>query len=294
MADLRPYWNETDRLAHRSIAMSRLSKLPPFRPTAMQLLMVSTESDSAVKDFERAFQGDPALASHLLMVANSPLYGFSSRVDSVKRAIMLLGLEGVRSLSFTIGLGTYVKGAAASAVVRSVWNHSLATAVIAEAIGKASGHDVPFLYTAGLVHDVGRLGLLSIEGARYAEVLSRSYLDLEESLLLEEMTCGCSHDEAGGFLAPAWGFPQTLCDCIRHHHRPNAADGSQMLLQMAQLACHKADELGYGEIVCDRQEPVAMEESLVARIGRAPGMKAELLRDRIGRMIEALVGEDRR
>jgi putative nucleotidyltransferase with HDIG domain len=279
-------------LANRSVAISRLSKLPPFHPTALRLLTVSTESDRAIRDFELAFQSDAALASTLLMVANSPIYGFRNRVDSIRHAISLIGLEGVRSLSFTIGIGSYVRGPETTAAVQSVWNHSLATAVIAESISAASGLNVPFLYTAGLLHDVGRLGLLSLDGPRYAAVMARRYFDMEESLLLEDLLFGCAHDDAGAFLGRSWGFPQNLCDCIGHHHRLGETDQDQQLKLMVQLACTTASTLGMGEVHCENQKPVDLDGSLTARIEASPFMQPERLLARINKVVDGLMTSD--
>ena len=281
--------SERDMLANRSVAVSRLAQLPPFHPTALRLLTVSTESDSAIADFEEAFRGDPAIASHLLTAANSPMYGFGNRVDSIRHAVALLGLEEVRSLAFTLAIGSYVRGPQTTVAVRAVWDHSLATAVIAETIGAASGQKLPLLYTAGLLHDVGRLGLLSIEGARYAGVLKRTYLDMEESLLLEGLLFGCAHDDAGAFLARSWGFPQNLCDCIRYHHRIGEPDENRLLQHVVQLACHTAGALGMAEVHCENPQPLTVDPSLAARIEGAPALQPERLLSRIAKVVDSMV-----
>jgi putative nucleotidyltransferase with HDIG domain len=271
---------------NRSTAITRLSRLPSFHPTALLLLAVSIENPSAVADFELAFQGDPALASRLLTMVNSPLYGFRVRVRSIRQAIDVMGLEGIRSLVFTLALGPYLRGAQSSSLVGAVWNHSLATAVIAETIGAAAGQDVSFLYMAGLLHDVGRMGLLSIEGQRYAGVLQRKYFDIEESLILEGLLFGCAHDDAGAFLGRWWGFPEPLCDCIRRHHQPEGNDLSQ---QIVQLACHTAGSLGMGEVQCERNVPVAHDDYLADRIKQTASMHPDHLLPQIHSVAEALV-----
>jgi putative nucleotidyltransferase with HDIG domain len=255
-------------------------------------LAVSTERDSAITDFELVFQGDPALASHLLMVANSPVYGFRNRVDSVRHAIALMGLEGVRSLAFTLAIGSYVRGPQTTAAVRSVWNHSLATAVIAETIGAVCQQNVPFLHTAGLLHDVGRLGLLSLEHQRYAGVLQRKYLDVEESLLLEDLLFGCAHDDAGAFLGRSWGFPPHLCDCIRYHHHPAGPEENRLSQQIVQLACYTAASLGMAEVECENAQSADIDGSLAARVEGLAAMKPERLLLRIHRVMETLVSAD--
>ncbi|HMD70285.1 MAG TPA: HDOD domain-containing protein [Bryobacteraceae bacterium] len=281
-----------DMLANRSAAISRLSKLRPFHPAMLRLLSVPVESDSATDDFELILQRDPALASRLLRVANSPWYGFCGGVESVSQAIALMGLEGIRSLAITLAIRSHLRDSQTTGLIRSVWAHSLATAVIAETIGTAAGGDLPFLYIAGLLHDLGRLGLLNIEGERYAGVLTRKYFDLDESLLLEGLLFGCAHDDAGAFLGRAWGFPEPLCDCIQRHHQPSAAEGSLPLQQMVQLACSTASSLGMGEVECEAETRPALDGSLAERICQAPAMQPESLRLRIHIMVETLATAD--
>jgi hypothetical protein len=142
-----------------------------------------------------------------------------------------------------------------------------------------------------LLHDLGRLGLLHIEGRRYAGVLTRKYFDLEESLLLEDLLFGCAHDDAGAFLGRSWGFPEPLCDCIRHHHQ-SAPQGDFLLQQMVQLACSTAGSLGMGEVLCERETPPILDASVVSRIFQAPAMRPECLRSRIHKMVETLANVD--
>jgi HD-like signal output (HDOD) protein len=258
--------------------VARLSKLPPFHPAAVKLLTLSADSDPSVQDFERAFGSDPALASDLLAMANSPLYGLRSRIDNLRHAIALLGMDAVRSLAMTVALGAYVRTAPARRVVRAVWSHSLATALIAEAIGKAQGEPGPTLYTAGLVHDVGRLGMLNLEGDRYAEVLERAYYEVEESLLLEALLFGCPHDDAGAFLTRSWGFPDSICECVRFHHRTGGEKGQA--LRVVRIACHYAGALDFGEVNCANRPP-AMVDVLPPALRGVPSLEPARMRKRI-------------
>ena len=280
---------EVESAAKRSACVSRLSKLAPFHPTAMRLLTISTESGSALSDFERVFLSDPALAADLLRVANSPLYGLRSRVDSVRYAIARLGLDMVRSLGFTAGMRAYMRGSFATGAVHAVWAHSVATAVVAEALGRASGRETQPLYTAALLHDVGRLGMLNIDAESYGLVLAREYYEIEESLLLENMLFGCAHTEAGAFLSRAWGFPDTLCDCIRFHHQAAPPDAAP-LFQWVQAACCFASALGFGTIRCLTSSATPAQFLPDALRGKA-ALDPDLLRDRVECTVEALTGK---
>jgi putative nucleotidyltransferase with HDIG domain len=259
---------ELEAGVQRATVIARLAKLPPFHPAAVKLLALSADSDPAMTDFERAFGADPALASDLLVLANSALYGLRTRVDNLRHAIALLGLDTVRSLTLTVALGAYVRSGQSRKVVQSVWAHSLATAHIAEAIGRAQGEPGPSLYTAGLVHDIGRLGMLNLEGDRYAGILQGSYAGMDESLLLETLIFGCAHDEAGAFLARSWGFPETICECVEMHHQ--AVAGKKQTLRVVQLACRYANALGFGELNCADRPEAALDVLPPALRGIAP------------------------
>jgi HD-like signal output (HDOD) protein len=239
--------NRPKQLTGKPNVFGRLSRLPALRPAALRLLSISVESDSAVTEFEAAFKMDPALATDLLITANSPLFGVRVQVQSIRHAVAMLGLERVRSLALTISLKGYSRSNRWSDAIQTLWRHSIATAVVGEALGVADQKQVPLLYTAGLTHDVGRLALFQISPEAYLQVLSREFSGNEEFLELEKFLFDCSHDDAGAFLAMAWGFPVPLCDCIRFHHWDIASHAGQ-LFELVGVACRLADVLGFPEV----------------------------------------------
>ena len=277
--------SERELVSRRSGVIAKVSKLPPFAPAALRLLRISTDNDSAVSDFEAAFKLDPALTARLLVTANSPLFACRARIDSIRRAIALMGLDAVRSLAVTIGMRAYISCSSTQDAVRTVWHHSVASAVIGEALSRYYPEGDPSVYyTAGLLHDIGRLALLSTEGVRYAEILDREHYDMEEALLLETLAFGCTHDDVGAFLCRSWGFPESLCDCVRFHHTAMAAYAGPMF-EVVRLSCSLADVLGLGEIHCAfHSGPKDINELLPARLRGRPDLQDEVLRDRITKM----------
>ena len=195
--------------------VERLSKLPPFRPACLQLLAVSADGYSAMEDFANIFLADPAMAADLLLVANSMEFGSRCRIETIRHALSYLGLERVRSLASTIALRVEVSQTAHESV-RPLWLHSIASAVIAEQLGAL--HGVPGIYTAALVHDLGRLGLLSVEHERYALVLGTVFEDIDEANRMEEILFGMDHCKTGAFLGEKWGFPIGLQTAMFAHH----------------------------------------------------------------------------
>ncbi|HLK49880.1 MAG TPA: HDOD domain-containing protein [Bryobacteraceae bacterium] len=266
---------------------NRLSRLPALRPSTLRLLSVSIDSDTAMAEFENVFRSDPVLAADLLILANSPAFGVRATVHNIRHAIALLGMERIRSLAFAVAVKGYLRTGRWANALQVSWRHSIATAVIAEALGAADENSVPLLYTAGLMHDVGRLALFQISAEKYGQVLTAEFGSVQEYLNLEKLLFGCAHDDAGAFLAAAWGFPTTLCDCIRFHHWDVAVHAGQ-LFELVGVACRVADSLGYPEV--NRadliREPDAVAALLPPRFRESPGLGADILQANIEKQLE--------
>jgi HD-like signal output (HDOD) protein len=229
----------------QGLAFRRLCNLPRLNPGATRLLAVSAESDTEIEQFEEIFGSDPALTSELLLVANSAEFGLRGSAPNIKFALMLLGTQRVRSLAVTLALNRYARAAGSSG--KPLWEHSVATAVIAEELGRQYGAQTAHLYTAGLTHDLGRLGLLLSGGAQYTAAIQQEFTSVAESNALERMHFGVTHCEAGAFLAKSWQFPGPLCRSILRHHDPlTPADDD--FLRMTQAACVLASEIGFPEL----------------------------------------------
>jgi len=251
----------------------RLSKLPPYQPTALKLLNISCDSASATADFEKAFKADPALTADLLLVANSAQFGARSRVDSIRHAISYLGLERVRALASTIGFSYYVRGGGKNEYAKSIWTHGLATAVIADLVG--NGLEITGTYTAGLTHDMGRLALLECDAAGYASQLGRTYPTLEEALESEKELFGMTHCEAGAIIAKQWRFPEQLETCVGEHHK-RGRDGVCSTVDVVRLACVLADAAGFAEV---QREDTPSSLPLPESVKGIAGLDLEHLRE---------------
>jgi putative nucleotidyltransferase with HDIG domain len=264
----------------QSALLKRLAKLPPFPPVALQLLTLSAESYAAIDDFDRVFKSDPALSADLLAVANSALFGLRVQVESIKHAVTLLGLERVKSLAFTVAMGFYMRTSAPPMpLVQTIWSHSIATAAIAESVAAVHGHSLRGIYTAGLLHDIGRFGLLMTEGANYAEVLDEEFSTAQQAMSAEKQRVSLTHTEAGTLLAQNWRFPSSLFDCIRCHH-DDLSSASDEKVKIVQLACRFAEALGYVEF----KRPEASEpgfSDLPTKLRENPDLHPVALRSKI-------------
>jgi HD-like signal output (HDOD) protein len=267
---------------------NRLSRLPALRPSTLKLLSISIESDSAIADFENVFRSDPVLTTDLLILANSPVFGVRATVNSIRHAIALLGMERIRSLAFAVAVKGYMRTGRWADALQVSWRHCIATAVVAEALGNAEANPIPLLYTAGLMHDVGRLALFQISAEKYGQVLNAEFATVQEYLNLEKLLFGCAHDDAGAFLAASWGFPTALCDCIRFHHWDVAVHAGQ-LFELVGVACGVAECLGYPEVnradlIQDRSAVTAI---LPARVRESPLLAPDVLKAKVEKQLES-------
>ena len=263
--------------------MRQLRHLPPFNPIALKLLEVSSESDTAIDDFHRVFQSDPALASELLQAANSAEFGFRTRIADIRHALTMLGIERTRSLVFTVALHLLAPRNAGNQDIHQCWSHSFATAVIAEELGVLCQSSPPSVrYTAGLLHDIGRLGLLLAIGPRYSDALSIRYRDLTRANEIEMELFGITHCEAGAQLAQEWGLPDALRLCARHHHSETTTDVGE-LLHITQLACRLASAIGFKEMAgvgAEQLNDVCLPENIRRRSEFAEDWLRELVAER--------------
>jgi HD-like signal output (HDOD) protein len=267
---------EVERTAEHAATSSRLSKLPHFQTSALNLLNLAADNEAGIPDIEDVFLSDPALAADLLLVANSAEFGFRARVETVRHALTLLGLNRIRALAATVALHLYVQKVQRKTDLRGVWAHSVATAVIAESVGSLYGSHG--MYTAGLTHDLGRLGLRLVGGDQYAEYMSREFTDLAEANAIEKTLFGMNHCEAGAFLAQTWGFPTSLSTHMAGHHESNGG-GLADPRYLIQVACRLADSLDFLEV---QRLDLASNPALPERLRRRPELAPELLYDQIG------------
>jgi HD-like signal output (HDOD) protein len=264
--------------AEKARIFEHLSKLPVFSPSALRLLSVSTESDSAMGAFFEAFGSDPALAADLLLAVNSAAFASRCPIETIRHALTFLGLDRARSLASSIALKIAMRSFGRKEHARSVWTHGIAAAVVAEEL--RTNHGAPELYTAALMHDLGRLGLLLADESRYAAILSGMYDDLEESNRLERTLFGIDHCQAGEMLGRTWLFPTGLQASMGAHHE---AVPPSKLQEFVQIACMTADFLGFPEV--QRRD---LEQT--APVWEKTGISLDNMREKIAQRIAVLGG----
>lgn len=213
--------------------------LPPMPQTTLKAHEIIKDPNASFEDLSAVLEMDQAIATRVLRMANSPYYGMSGSVSSIKHASTILGLKVLEELIVmawsTKALANRMEGYGLG--TGDLWQHSLGVAfgskIIATLKNPGMANDA---FSAGLIHDVGKLVLdpyVLERKDRFAAFLAdgtESFLSAEKGIL------GFDHGEIAAELCTNWHVPQNLATAIRHHHAPAASNGNQ-------LACivHMAD-----------------------------------------------------
>jgi len=222
----------------------RLGKLPAFRPVALKMLKLLANEVAEVQELTGLLRSDPALSAEVLSVANSAIYGNPHHIDSLGRAVLILGFERTRSLTMMVSLRSLLRQRTQTKAMEACWRHSLASALLAEELAPLYGVAKDQAYTALLLHDSGRLGLLMAYGEWYTPILEKRHAGLAGCLASERHAFQMDHCQAGLWLTQQWGFPPVYSRVAGCHHDESASTTPD-LASLAHVACQLADALGF-------------------------------------------------
>jgi HD-like signal output (HDOD) protein len=220
----------------------KLYRLPPMNATANRVLRLLSNAEVELFELAHIMELDPAFAGDVLFLANSSLFGFPSRVLSLRHAIALLGLERIKALAMTAAMRSFL--GKPGRVLRQCWRHSAACAIIAEEISPIFHTPGDIAYSLGLLHDVGRLALLKAYPQESSNVLHKHFNNAAEAIDAERLAMTVDHCAVGGWLTKTWGLPEDFAMVCAHHHEA-VSPNDPGLLQVAKTACCLADALGY-------------------------------------------------
>jgi putative nucleotidyltransferase with HDIG domain len=221
-----------------------LKKVPPFPPVAVKLLSLLANPAVDTNEVADLISSDATFTARLLQRVNSAEFGFVTDITNVRRAVALLGLDTTRQITLAHATAAYVQGGLKTETMRRCWQHTVATAVLAEEIAAACDAFLSVAFTAGIMHDIGRLGLLVAYPQEYERVIRHAAERCLDLLDFEQEEFGAQHAEAGRMLAERWGLPPEMALIAGRHHDP--CEGMELdLLRIVHVACCLADVLGY-------------------------------------------------
>ncbi len=207
------------KLTNESV-MDRIEELPTLPSVVYEVTDIINDPSSNTADVEAVMSKDPSLTTKVLRMANSAYYGIPGGVSTLSRAIGYIGYDTVQQLVFSASvIDAFRIGTGAQFDPTQFWRHSLGVAMASETISNLQGRpNTPEIFTGGLIHDIGKLVLFTIEPETLETTISHA-LKRGMSLFQAEMELELpTHTMIGEQLAMRWKLPNTLQGMIRHHH----------------------------------------------------------------------------
>jgi HD-like signal output (HDOD) protein len=244
-----------------------------------EILSLARDPDVSLEEFGAKVATSPHLASEVVRVSNSALYGMEGRVHRLERAVLILGIRSVSSIASAILVGERLKAASIGGLSGdALWMHSLETGVCAQLLARSL--DLPLegeAYLAGLLHDLGILELHEEHGAPYGALVDRVREQALDLVAQERETFGVDHAQRLLERTRVWGFPDLLQQSVGHHHAPEHADPRARPIAALIHAAHVLIEIPVRE--WKDHVPSAVDGDALAALGLTTDDVADVLEE---------------
>jgi HD-like signal output (HDOD) protein len=206
---------------------------------------MANNPDGSMRQLSDLISTDPAFSSEVLTIVNSPLYAIRSPINSVLQAIAVLGTNSLKGVCLTVGVRAYLGKSLQQESLRAIWRHSLACGLVAQELAVAGSTSKDAAYTAGVMHDIGRLALAVIRPKEYSALIMTHSGSPSSMLKRERDLFGFDHCEAGKHLIADWKLPAEFQAIVSDHHSARQKDGPWRLPDLIKLSCRMADTVGF-------------------------------------------------
>ena len=211
-------------------------RLPSPKGVALEILRLTEDDSTTIESLSSVIEADPAIASQLLKVVNSPLSGISRKIVSISRATIMMGFRSVASLALGLSLvSSNQKGGCSAFNYGLFWSESLGCGVAARNFAKPAKVSPDEAFTCGLLSQVGRLALASVYPDRYAQALGEVSSDPTDLSQLETDMFDINHNELAAEMMADWHLPVVFSDAVRTQENPNES-GLEKFSPTHQLA----------------------------------------------------------
>lgn len=264
-------------------------RLPPFPQVAVRVLQLANNENVQLHQLCDLISTDPAFASEVLTVSNSLLYAPRYPSTTILQAVAVLGANTLQGMCVTVGVRAYLGKAMSYPAMRNLWQHNLACAIIAGKIAEAGSLDKEIAYTAGILHDIGRMALAVIQPKGYAALLEKHRGAPASMLEAERELFGWDHCEIGRQLIGDWKLPESFEVVVADHHSERRTDGAWDLGELVKASCAMATALGFAAFSgCVTANYIELLEALPALERTKFHPAAEALRSDVARSIHSI------
>ncbi len=257
-----------DKTKYYQEKIRSLIGLPTLPTIALEIQNIMREDKLSVVQTVPVIEQDPSLALKILKVANSAYYGMNQKVNSLRQAVVIIGMRELAGivLGFSVLKSMTKSGDQPSINWKKFWEHSVAVGHIAELLDDELGtHFDESPYSLGLLHDIGKLVLFRLEPEKYQIVYTMSMTENISIIQAEARVFGITHQQAGQWIAERWGLSEYVQSVTGSHHNLEVVEDTDLRLagSLVQLANYIANNIhmnfGYRKLRTEEDIPEAWE-----------------------------------
>jgi len=223
----------------REEILNRVRAVPALPKAAVDVIALLQNPEVSATELVEVMEYDPVLTSNILRVANSAFFGGPRSISTLREAIVRLGLNRIFQLAMTSAIAPYarkpIKGY--DLAPGELLKHAVAVGIGTEQIAEALERPAPaYAFTAGLLHNLGKIVLGSFLETDAEQILAVAYDDGLSFQLAEQKVLGKDHAEVGAVLMESWNLPAILVNVVRWHPEPERCPGDTMVVDLVHVA----------------------------------------------------------
>ena len=220
------------------LVLSNIYNLPAMSGVMMEVSKMLDDSSTNTGSLSKIIGKDQGLATKILSIANSPLYGLPRRVSTIDFAILIIGYQDIKNIVIALSMVESFKNKTDKLLNQNdFWLHSVVTANASKRISEDLGYRIGSeAFIAGLLHDLGIPVLHKYFHASFEQIYKEVDDNTPRFLELELEHCGMTHQGIGKFLGSKWNLPSNLCEAIEFHHTPSESTENKVLTAIVHLA----------------------------------------------------------
>lgn len=277
------------------ILVNEIAELRALPAVAARVIEIAGGEQFSAHELAQAVASDQALTAKLLRLANSPYYGYPRKITTVRDAVVLLGFRAVRSAALASCVIDTLPDRAANTDPQRFWRFSVSVGMLAEVLSHAHRQHMDEAFTAGVLHNIGRLAL---DQQRPRELMAVTTLAVRKKISIAEaelVILGFTDAQLGGALAAHWSFPEELVEAVANHQLdPRSLPDPNSLAAFVVRARMFARASGMSDGIEPRKRDDPDAEWLMPPLSKAlqqaggiPGVE-----DRVSAFVDSALGSD--
>ncbi len=233
--------------------IDRVQHLPPSPRLLIKLLELFKHPNPDIDEVVKLISHDPSFTAEVLKRCNSAFHATEKPAEDMFEAVARLGFQEIYEIVLAMFAATALlpPGERSGTHVEVLWRHSVTVAVTAKVLAKETGESLPAAFTAGLLHDIGKVIMVSADREDYAQAVLNAGMFRRPVVVTEKEIFGFDHAEVGARLLTRWNLPLNIVAAVAHHHQLSGAGPFERLaadVQLANLVAHATGEKLAGDL----------------------------------------------